>query len=106
MNVHIRLIAILISTFILLPFAGCSSDRSGESASIDALAEQIVPGQTYAEVCSLLGREGVDVGSGAIIYEWALEGDQKLLVWFSKPDGESCLPDDLIVTECRIEDNK
>jgi hypothetical protein len=47
-----------------------------------------------------MGNSGTDIGSGAIIYEWKLEKDKRLLVWFSY---SADLSDEMTVTEYKIE---
>lgn len=72
---------------------------------VHPMEEQIVPGQTYAEVCAILGRDGTDIGGGVILYQWELENGKKLLVWFRENSKKnSRYPDDLIVSERRVTD--
>lgn len=40
-------------------------------------------GQSYPEIVAALGCEGVEVGSGFIIYEWQLADGGKLLIHFA-----------------------
>lgn len=119
MRSHKRLLIVPIIMLFIIVFAGCQSnmnepENSAEMVSTDSksnvndlddLAKQVSAGMTYDEVCSLLGSEGVDIGYGAILYEWDLGNGKKLLAWFSNPKGieDAVLPDELIVTESRIE---
>ena len=48
-----------------------------------ARASTIKEGMTYTEVVEIMGDEGTDIGSGAIIYEWKITSDTCLYVWFS-----------------------
>ena len=45
-------------------------------------AEDIKEGMKLSEIVEILGK-GTDVGSGAIIYEWKINGEQYLYVWFT-----------------------
>ncbi|MBQ5602412.1 MAG: hypothetical protein IIU77_06295 [Clostridia bacterium] len=45
-------------------------------------AEDIKEGMKLSEIVEILGK-GTDVGSGAIIYEWKINDEQYLYVWFT-----------------------
>lgn len=111
---------VIVSLLIIMAFSllGCAIDgNDGEHSSdvissqsvpdksdLEKKAEQIVEGATYAEVCSLMGSDGVDIGYGAILYEWDLQNGKRLLVWFYYPDRtETVLPNDMVVHSTRIE---
>ena len=67
------------------------------------IEEQIKAGQTYSEVREIIGFDGKDIGYGAILYEWKIEGGDSLLIWFSNPNTDNAVfPDDLIVRNCKI----
>ncbi len=107
---------LLCAAMLLLCFCGCGLEATAtteattttteETISKTAAAtieEQIKPGQTYSEVREIIGFDGKDIGSGAILYEWKIEGGDSLLIWFSKPNTDNAVfPDDLIVRNCRI----
>ena len=87
---------------IILVFPSCTDH--GDSRRIKELVSQVQEGQTYAEVCEIFGDEGVDVGSGAILFEWDFGKEGKVLVWFTAPLESDCkTPDDLIVSSVRTE---
>ncbi len=59
---------------------------------------KVTQGMTYTEVVKLLGDKGTDIGSGMIIYEWEIDEDEKVLVWFIKETSEDG-KEELIVSE-------
>ena len=61
---------------------------------------QISEGMTYEEVCAIMGSEGTDIGRGVILYEWKLEKDSRLLVWFSHSTDDT---NAITITEYKIE---
>ena len=100
----------LAFVFIVVMIAGCAAEKEETTEETisqtmpETIEEQIKPGQTYSEVCEIIGFDGTDVGYGAILYEWKIEGGDSLLVWFVKPNTEDAVfPDDLIVQNCRTE---
>lgn len=64
-------------------------------------AEKVTAGMTLAQVQDLLGEDCMDVGSGAIIYEWELTNGQFALVHFSRHPGS----DELFVTSITLTDS-
>ena len=89
-------VGILLLCMLLLLPVGCS-DPDELTGDARELAEQISPGMTYDEVCTLLGGEGKDIGSGAIIYEWTFKDQGRILAWFNHIDEQ------MIVSSCRFE---
>lgn len=63
--------------------------------------EKVTAGMTLAQVQDLLGEDCMDVGSGAIIYEWELTNGQFALVHFSRHPGS----DELFVTSITLTDS-
>ena len=64
-------------------------------------AEKVTVGMTLAQVQDLLGEDCMDVGSGAIIYQWELTNGQYALVHFSRHSGS----DELFVTSITLTDS-
>ena len=92
------------SFLIIIIFVFSSCTDNGGSERIKELASQLQEGQTYAEVCEIFGDEGVDVGSGTILFEWSFGKEGKVLVWFTEsPESHCKTPDDLIVSSVRTE---
>ena len=52
-------------------------------------ATRIEKGMSYAEVHALLGFDGIKIGFQTNLYTWYLEGNKRLLVWFTQPEGET-----------------
>ena len=67
-------------------------------------AEDIKEGMKYSEIVEILGTNGKDVGSGAIIYEWQLSDDEYLYVWFASVTASDSKdpPYDLIASSVEI----
>ena len=106
-------IILVISSIILI--SGCQSaderPQLSESTSINQ-SESIVNtdfeidnidfiGMTYGEVKEIMGSDGEDVGSGAIIFQWELEDGRVLLVWLSGKTSDSI--EDLVVTGFKLQ---
>jgi len=88
---------IFLLLFIPVMLASCSFH------TVDSLAENITIGQTYSEVCSVLGNEGTDIGFGEILYEWDFSDRGNIWVWFSEPQKPDFhAPDELVVREFRV----
>ncbi len=92
----LRIISILLALVTLAAFAftGCEQQgQESETSSTEsnkpvsaALVDQIVLGKTYEQVCDILGSEGTDVGSGAILYQWPLDNGKYLHIHFNSHD--------------------
>lgn len=84
-----------------------SQSNETETEDTASIVTKIVPGMTYAEVRALIGSDGTEIGSGAILYEWSFKDGEKLFVWFSNSDStDATIPDNLIVTESDLESNR
>lgn len=94
---------------LLIIFASCSDSitlAGSDPVDISPLMDKIEPGQTYAEVREILGKDGKAVGSGLSIYVWDLGVQDVIVIWFDNPkfdDSDTKYPDDLIVSSCEIE---
>jgi hypothetical protein len=101
-------ILLVVHLFIAIGCAGIDNKTETLSTSeAEMVIQQIVAGKTtYAEVKELIGIDGTDIGSGAIIYEWNVEGGGALRIWFNPPEGSAgvdfTVPDDLIVVTSDI----
>lgn len=67
-------------------------------------AEDIKEGMKYSEIVEILGTNGKDVGSGAIIYEWQISDEEYLYVWFASVTASDSKdpPYDLIASSVEI----
>ena len=86
-----------------------STDESSESSESGTLGYEemlasLEEGMTYRQFADILGGDGVDIGYGAIIYQWDT-GGHMVTAWFQKPvfDGKYTSPDELIVQSFRVE---
>ena len=86
-----------------------STDESSESIESGTLGYEemlasLEEGMTYRQFADILGGDGVDIGYGAIIYQWDT-GGHMVTAWFQKPvfDGKYTSPDELIVQSFRVE---
>lgn len=88
-----KILTILCILLACILLASCSSklDR----------AKQVKEGMTYDEVKELMGEDGVDIGSGMVIYRWDLEDGQILVVWMSIDYSEDDVT--LYVSSCEID---
>lgn len=93
-------ISLILCCVILLPVMLClGCDNGSEVGNIpDNLKEveeysikgkTIRKGMTYSEVVDIIGKEGVDVGSGAVIIKWKLFLGKELYIWFSAYSGDT-----------------
>lgn len=66
--------------------------------------EDIKEGTKYSEIVEILGTNGENVGSGAIIYEWQISDEEYLYVWFNSTtaSGGENFPADLIASSVEI----
>jgi len=87
------LCTILIISMFIIAISSCAPTANN--------AKKVTPGMTYLEVCEIMGGEGVDVGSGYIIYEWELLNGKVFSVAFAKNSN-----DELIVEDCGIIEDK
>ena len=95
-KMRFKILSIIATILMVVVITSCTHKDS----AYDKAKNQIKEGMTYTEVCSIMGNSGTDIGSGAIIYEWKLEKDKRLLVWFSY---SADLSGEMTVTEYRIE---
>ena len=76
------LLLLFLATFTL---AVCSCGKAKPTRTASEVAEQIVTGMTYEEVCEIAGADGVDVGSGTVVMEWKFSDHDYLQVGFDCP---------------------
>ena len=78
--------------------------------SMEERAKLVRQGMTYAEVRDIMGNDGKDIGSGAILYQWDLTETQCLYVWmksvYPNESLETIYPDDCIVVDLQIASKK
>ena len=84
---------ILFLSVLVVLFVGCSS---GIKAS---LADQIQPGQTRDEIISILGKEGVLVGSGLVYEQWELSNGNYLNVRFIESDDGTIIVHTILILD-------
>ena len=56
----------------------------GANEKLESLLGRLYKGQTYEEVCEILGGPGVNTASGMIRYEWIVDSSIKVIVYFNK----------------------
>jgi hypothetical protein len=86
----------LMSALLLV---GCGQSNQGNPSDTTAStpretspivnATRVEKGMSYAEVHALLGFDGTKIGFQTNLYTWYLEGNKRLLVWFTLPEGET-----------------
>ena len=68
----------------------------GGGADLNEAAERVAPGQTYEEVCDIIGRDGTAMGADGTVYEWHFADQGNLLVFFTRSG------DQLVVSEFQV----
>ena len=75
------------------------TDKNTSTSDIDEID---FIGMTYGEVKAIMGSEGTEIGSGAIIFQWELDDGRIFRVWLNANHPND--PDDCyVVTGYRIE---
>ena len=86
--------AVILLFTLMLSCMGCKTNISTNNSDtgdtdmdankrLESLLEQLYKGQPYEEVCEILGGPGVDTASGAIRYEWVVDSNIKIVVYFN-----------------------
>ena len=87
---------LFMSALFLVGCGRAPSNRPAETTS--AVPKETAPlvnamriekGMSYAEVSALLGVDGFKIGFQTNLYTWYLEGNKRVLVWFTLPEGET-----------------
>ena len=87
-------ISLILCFVILLPAMLCFGCNNGDEVGnipnnlkeveeYHIYGKTIRKGMTYSEVVDIIGKEGVDVGSGFTIMKWKLFLGKELYIWFS-----------------------
>ncbi|MBR3714590.1 MAG: hypothetical protein IKM18_01645 [Clostridia bacterium] len=82
-----------------------ADNKDDDSVDNSALTvSDIKEGMKYSEIVEILGTNGENVGSGAIIYEWQISDEEYLYVWFNSTtaSGGENFPADLIASSVEI----
>ncbi len=90
-------ISLILCFIILLPSMLCFGCNNGDEVgnipkNLEEVEEYSIKGKTirkgmtYSEVVDIIGKEGVDVGSGFMIMKWKLFIGKELYIWFIEGD--------------------
>ena len=74
-----------------------NQSETGEQNLID-IDKIDFKGMTYGEVKQIMGSEGTDVGSGAIIFQWKLDDGKVLNVWLGSRDIHDTLDEYYVIS--------